>query len=127
MPLVSVHSRTLNLRRDHYFGCKRPRNLRISGRRKTDRVGCEDDINLYTYVGNDPLNRSDPKGLYECSDKTSCQTAENTRTGLTDAQKSFKKGSEAYNKLAGSLKTLAQRMTATMLKYEQCQIRGTLR
>jgi RHS repeat-associated protein len=31
-----------------------------------DPVGSKDDLKLYAYVGNDPLNESDPSGQYEC-------------------------------------------------------------
>jgi len=30
---------------------------------QTDPIGSKDDLNLYTYVGNDPLDRTDPSGL----------------------------------------------------------------
>lgn len=33
---------------------------------QTDPVGYDDDLNLYQYVGNDPLSRIDPSGLYTC-------------------------------------------------------------
>jgi RHS repeat-associated protein len=39
---------------------------------QTDPIGTKDDLNLYTYTGNDPLDRMDPTGLAGCKsgDKT---------------------------------------------------------
>jgi len=37
---------------------------------QTDPVGYKDDLNLYTYVGNDPTDRTDPTG--QCDDVSGC-------------------------------------------------------
>lgn len=37
---------------------------------QTDPVGYEDDLNLYAYVRNDPLNRTDPTGRVMASIET---------------------------------------------------------
>lgn len=36
---------------------------------QTDPIGYDDGLNIYAYVGNDPVNGSDPTGAYQCKEK----------------------------------------------------------
>jgi RHS repeat-associated protein len=42
---------------------------------QTDPIGYNDQVNLYGYVGNDPIDRDDPTGTLECSGFYSCLVA----------------------------------------------------
>ena len=67
---------------------------------QADPAGYKDDLNLYTYVGNDPTDKTDPSGLYGCAgNKKDCGTINKFVKAINSARANYSAKSSIYQKL----------------------------
>lgn len=86
---------------------------------QADPVGYQDQFNLYAYVGNDPVNATDPSGTLKCEGNDRC---EEVHSAAAQARGAALQASGAVRDLAGAVRSganLTSTQTATLAAFER--------
>ncbi|HEY5047658.1 MAG TPA: RHS repeat-associated core domain-containing protein [Rhizomicrobium sp.] len=76
---------------------------------QVDPVGYTADMDLYTYVGNDPVDMTDPTGMYDCSGSASdCSTINTFVSAIGKAASKLDPNSDAGQKVNAVVKFLGK-------------------
>lgn len=75
---------------------------------QVDPVGYEDQVNLYTYVGNDPVNKGDPTGKAQCASAQFCEQIETYRQAMITARDTYKSGSDEFGRINASIENIGE-------------------